>query len=37
MLLLLADFLSNIDSGFRVLHYLTFRGILGVLTALVIS
>jgi phospho-N-acetylmuramoyl-pentapeptide-transferase len=37
MLLLLADFLSNIDSGFRVLHYLTFRAILGVLTALVIS
>lgn len=37
MLLLLADFLTNIDSGFRVLHYLTFRAILGVLTALVIS
>ena len=37
MLLLLADYLSNIDSGFRVLHYLTFRAILGVLTALVIS
>lgn len=37
MLLFLADFLSNIDSGFRVLHYLTFRAILGVLTALVIS
>ncbi|MDD1623078.1 MAG: phospho-N-acetylmuramoyl-pentapeptide-transferase [Methylococcaceae bacterium] len=37
MLLLLADFLSNIDSGFRVLHYLTFRAILGVLTALIIS
>ncbi len=37
MLLLLADYLSNIDSGFRVLHYLTFRAILGVLTALAIS
>ena len=37
MLLLLADYLSNIDSGFRVLHYLTFRAILGVLTALIIS
>lgn len=36
MLLLLADFLINIDSGFRVLHYLTFRAILGVLTALAI-
>jgi phospho-N-acetylmuramoyl-pentapeptide-transferase len=37
MLLLLVDFLSNLDSGFRVLHYLTFRAILGVLTALAIS
>lgn len=37
MLLLLADFLSDIDSGFRVLHYLTFRAILGILTALAIS
>ncbi|QWF71032.1 phospho-N-acetylmuramoyl-pentapeptide-transferase [Methylomonas paludis] len=37
MLLLLVDYLSNIDSGFRVLHYLTFRTILGVLTALGIS
>lgn len=37
MLLLLADYLSSIDSGFRVLHYLTFRAILGVLTALIIS
>lgn len=37
MLLLLADYLSSLDSGFRVLHYLTFRGILGVLTALAIS
>ncbi len=37
MLLLLADFLSQFDSAFRVLHYLTFRAILGVLTALAIS
>ncbi len=37
MLLLLADLLSNYGSGFRVLHYLTFRAILGVLTALAIS
>ena len=37
MLLLLADFLISLDSGFRVIHYLTFRAILGVLTALVIS
>jgi phospho-N-acetylmuramoyl-pentapeptide-transferase len=37
MLLLLADYLTNFDSGFRVLHYLTFRAILGVLSALAIS
>jgi phospho-N-acetylmuramoyl-pentapeptide-transferase len=37
MLLLLVDYLSNINSGFRVLHYLTFRAILGVLTALGVS
>jgi phospho-N-acetylmuramoyl-pentapeptide-transferase len=37
MLLFFVDFLSNLDSGFRVLHYLTFRAILGVLTALAIS
>jgi len=37
MLLLFVDFLTNLDSGFRVLHYLTFRAILGVLTALTIS
>lgn len=37
MLLILADYLSQFYSGFRVLHYLTFRGILGVLTALSIS
>ena len=37
MLLILADFLSQYGGGFRVLHYLTFRAILGVLTALAIS
>ena len=37
MLLYLADYLTTLDSGFRVFHYLTFRAILGVLTALVIS
>jgi phospho-N-acetylmuramoyl-pentapeptide-transferase len=37
MILLFIDYLSNLDSGFRVLHYLTFRAILGVLTALAIS
>ncbi|MDD4915567.1 MAG: phospho-N-acetylmuramoyl-pentapeptide-transferase [Methylococcales bacterium] len=37
MLLLLADFLTSLDSGFRVLHYLTFRAILGILSALAIS
>ncbi len=37
MLLLLVDYLIGIDSGFRVLHYLTFRTILGVLSALAIS
>ncbi len=37
MLLLLADYLISMDSGFRVLNYLTFRAILGVLTALTIS
>lgn len=37
MLLLLADYLISIDSGFRVLNYLTFRAILGILTALIIS
>ena len=37
MLLLLADYLISLDSGFRVLNYLTFRAILGVLVALVIS
>lgn len=37
MLLLIVDFLVDLDSGFRVIHYLTFRAILGVLTALAIS
>lgn len=37
MLLLFADYLISLDSGFRVLNYLTFRAILGVLTALIIS
>lgn len=34
MLLLLADFLSQYISAFQVFQYLTFRGILGVMTAL---
>ena len=37
MLLALADWLSNYYDGFRVFKYLTFRGILGILTALAIS
>jgi phospho-N-acetylmuramoyl-pentapeptide-transferase len=37
MLLFLADYFTDFYSGFRVLHYLTFRAILGVLIALVIS
>ncbi|MGR8941221.1 MAG: phospho-N-acetylmuramoyl-pentapeptide-transferase [Gammaproteobacteria bacterium] len=37
MLLYLADYLMTLDSGFRVFHYLTFRAILGVLTALALS
>ena len=37
MLLLLAEYLSQYVSGFAVFQYLTFRGILGVLTALAIS
>lgn len=36
MLLLLADFLSQYVGAFQVFKYLTFRGILGVLTALAI-
>jgi len=37
MLLWLADYLTQYHSGFNVFRYLTFRGILGALTALVIS
>lgn len=37
MLLLLSEYLSQYISGFAVFQYLTFRGILGVLTALAIS
>jgi phospho-N-acetylmuramoyl-pentapeptide-transferase len=37
MLPLLADYLIHWDSAFRVLHYLTFRAIMGVLTSLAIS
>nr|VFJ65125.1 MAG: Phospho-N-acetylmuramoyl-pentapeptide-transferase [Candidatus Kentron sp. FW] len=37
MLLLLSEYLSKFHDGFDVFHYLTLRGILGVLTALAIS
>jgi phospho-N-acetylmuramoyl-pentapeptide-transferase len=37
VLLYLAEFLAELDSGFRVFQYLTLRTILGVLTALAIS
>lgn len=37
MLLWLADYLAQFYSGFNVFSYLTFRGILGVLTALIFS
>ncbi|VAW68967.1 Phospho-N-acetylmuramoyl-pentapeptide-transferase, partial [hydrothermal vent metagenome] len=37
MLLWLADYLTQYHSGFNVFRYLTLRGILGALTALVIS
>ncbi len=37
MLLWLAEYLSSFDSGFQVFQYLTFRAILGVMTALAIS
>jgi len=37
MLLYFADYLMTFDGGFRVFHYLTFRAILGALTALLIS
>ncbi|MBV1888833.1 MAG: phospho-N-acetylmuramoyl-pentapeptide-transferase, partial [Proteobacteria bacterium] len=37
MLLLLAEYLTQYESAFGVFRYLTLRGILGVLTALIIS
>ncbi len=37
MLLYLTDYLMQFDGGFRVFQYLTFRAILGALTALLIS
>ena len=37
MLLYLVDYLINFDGSFRVFYYLTFRAILGALTALTIS
>ncbi|MCP3661204.1 MAG: phospho-N-acetylmuramoyl-pentapeptide-transferase [Gammaproteobacteria bacterium] len=37
MLLYLAEFFAQFNSGFSVFQYLTLRGILGVLTALMIS
>ncbi len=37
MLLYLVDYLINFDASFRVFYYLTFRAILGALTALIIS
>ncbi len=37
MLLLIAEYLSQFESGFQVFSYLTFRGILGAGTALAIS
>ena len=37
MLLWLSEYLTAYASGFQVFQYLTFRGILGVMTALAIS
>jgi phospho-N-acetylmuramoyl-pentapeptide-transferase len=37
MLLFLAEYLAQFESGFQVFYYLTFRGILGAGTALAIS
>lgn len=37
MLMLIAEYLSQYDSGFAVFQYLTLRGILGILTAMLIS
>jgi phospho-N-acetylmuramoyl-pentapeptide-transferase len=37
MLVWLANYLTQIDSGFAVFQYITVRGIMGILTALIIS
>ena len=37
MLLWLSDYLTSVDDGFAVFRYLTLRGVLSALTALVIS
>ncbi len=37
MLLLLAEYLTTLESGFAVLQYITVRGIMGVMTALILS
>jgi phospho-N-acetylmuramoyl-pentapeptide-transferase len=37
MLVLLSDYLMQINSGFAVIQYITVRGIMGILTALIIS
>ena len=37
MLMWLAEYLTQFYSGFNVFSYLTFRSILGVLTALLLS
>lgn len=37
MLVLLAEYLIQIDPGFAVVQYITVRGIMGILTALIIS
>jgi phospho-N-acetylmuramoyl-pentapeptide-transferase len=37
MLLLLAEYLQQFHTGFAVVQYLTLRGILGVLTALILA
>jgi phospho-N-acetylmuramoyl-pentapeptide-transferase len=37
MLLLLAEYLTTMESGFAVLQYITVRGIMGILTALILS
>jgi phospho-N-acetylmuramoyl-pentapeptide-transferase len=37
MLLLLAEYLTTFESGFAVLQYITLRGIMGIMTALILS